>query len=68
MSYPMALIDLRFRDWEQNIPRAEFIDEDGLCMRTLKNVSLLYVHYRMFKTHPNRVECEGKNIDSANQQ
>jgi len=65
MSYPMALINLRFKDREQNIPRAEFLDKDGLCMTTLKNVILLDVHYKMFKPNPNRVECEGKNIDSV---
>jgi len=69
MSYPMALIDLRLRDREQNIPRAEFLDKGGLCMRTIKNVILLYVHYRMFKSNPNRVQCEGKKYrQCANQQ
>jgi hypothetical protein len=33
----MALIDLRFNVRVQNIPRGEFLDEEGLYMRTRNN-------------------------------
>ena len=37
MSYPMALMDRRFNVRLQNIPRGEFLDEEGLYTWTQTN-------------------------------
>lgn len=69
MSYPMALIDLRFNVRVQNIPRGEFLDEEGLCMRTQNSeFYLLYIctwNYTLVKILTEKAESaqiEGNKI------
>ncbi|KAJ1418719.1 hypothetical protein SESBI_15654 [Sesbania bispinosa] len=50
----MALIDRRFNVRLQNIPRREFLDEEGLYMRTQNNdIYLLYM-----KPHPVKIQIQ----------
>jgi len=62
MSYPMALIDRRFNVRVQNIPRGEFLDEEGLYMRTQNTeFYLLYIftwNYTLDKILTEKTESE----------